>query len=103
MKLTDPTLFKQQALIGGEWHDATDGARFAVHNPANAELVGHAPSCTAADTERAIEAAHAAFSGWRTTPAKTRAQLLRRWFDLILAHRDDLAAIMVSEQGKPLS
>ena len=103
MKLTDPTLFRQQALIGGEWREASDGARFAVHNPANAETVGHAPRCTAADVERAIEAAHAAFSDWRATPAKTRAQLLRLWFDLILAHRDDLAAIMVHEQGKPLA
>jgi succinate-semialdehyde dehydrogenase/glutarate-semialdehyde dehydrogenase len=103
MKLTDAALFRQQALIGGEWSDAADAARFAVHNPANAEIVGHAPRCTAADVERAIEAAHAAFASWRTTPAKTRAQLLRRWFDLILAHRDDLAAIMVSEQGKPLA
>jgi len=103
MKLDDAALFRQQALIGGEWHDAVDGACFAVHNPANAEIVGHAPRCTAADVDQAIEAAHAAFASWRTTPAKTRAQLLRRWFDLILAHRDDLAAIMVSEQGKPLA
>ncbi|MGK2953607.1 MAG: NAD-dependent succinate-semialdehyde dehydrogenase [Thiobacillus sp.] len=103
MKCSDTALFRQQALIGGEWHDAGNGAAFAIHNPANAETVGHVPRCTAADTERAIEAAHTAFSGWRATPAKTRAQLLRRWFDLILAHRDDLAAIMVSEQGKPLA
>jgi len=102
-KRTDPSLFKQQALISGEWRDATDSAQFVVHNPANAETVGHAPRCTAADTERAIEAAHAAFPAWRDQPAKTRAQLLRRWFDLILAHRDDLATIMVSEQGKPLA
>ena len=103
MKLTDPTLFKQQTLIGGSWKDATEGARFAVHNPANAERVGHAPRCTTADVERAIEAAHAALPSWRATPAKIRAQLLRRWFDLILANRDDLATIMVSEQGKPLA
>ncbi|MHB1186087.1 NAD-dependent succinate-semialdehyde dehydrogenase [Thiobacillus sp.] len=103
MKLTDPTLFKQQTLIDGDWCDAADGARFAAHNPANAELVGHAPRCSATDVERAIDAAHAAFPGWRNQTAKARAQLLRRWFDLILAHRDDLAAIMVSEQGKPLA
>ena len=103
MKLTDPALFRQQALIEGEWKNAADGVHFAIHNPANAKMVGHAPRCTAADTERAIEAAHAAFAGWRDTPAKTRAQLLRRWFELMLAHRDDLAAIMVSEQGKPLA
>ncbi|PKO73773.1 MAG: succinate-semialdehyde dehydrogenase (NADP(+)) [Betaproteobacteria bacterium HGW-Betaproteobacteria-17] len=103
MKRSDTALFRQQVLIGGEWRDAADGSSFVVHNPANAEIVGHAPRCTVDDVERAIEAAHAAFSGWRTTPSKTRAQLLRRWFDLILAHRDDLAAIMVSEQGKPLA
>lgn len=103
MKLTDPALFRQQALIGGAWHDAAGDARFAIHNPANAQTVGHAPRCTVADVERAVDAAHAAFSGWRATPAKNRAQLLRRWFALILAHRDDLATIMVSEQGKPLA
>jgi succinate-semialdehyde dehydrogenase/glutarate-semialdehyde dehydrogenase len=103
IKLTDTTIFRQQALIGGVWRDAADGARFAVHNPANAETVGHAPRCTAADVEHAIEAAHTAFAGWRATPANIRALLLRRWFDLILVHRNDLAAIMVSEQGKPLA
>jgi succinate-semialdehyde dehydrogenase / glutarate-semialdehyde dehydrogenase len=103
MKLTDTALFRQQALIGGAWHDAADGARFAVRNPANAETVGHAPRCTVADVEHAITAAHTAFPNWCDLPAKSRAQLLRRWFDLILQHRDDLAAIMVSEQGKPLA
>jgi len=102
MNLTDATLFRQRALIGGMWRNAADGARFTMHNPANAALIGHAPGCIAADTERAIEAAHAAFAGWHATPAITRARLLRRWFDLILQHRDDLAVIMVSEQGKPL-
>jgi succinate-semialdehyde dehydrogenase/glutarate-semialdehyde dehydrogenase len=103
VKLTDPTLLRHHALIGGEWRDAADGARCAVRNPANAATVGHAPRCASADVERAIEAAHTAFPGWRDTPAKTRAQGLRRWFDLILRHRDDLAAIMVTEQGKPLN
>jgi len=102
VKLTNPALFRQQALIG-EWQDAADGTSFAVHNPANGETVGLAPRCSATDTERAIEAAHAAFPAWRDLTAKARAQLLRRWFDLILAHRDDLATIMVSEQGKPLA
>jgi succinate-semialdehyde dehydrogenase/glutarate-semialdehyde dehydrogenase len=103
MKRSDTALFREQALIGGGWYGATDGAQFAVHNPANAHVIGHAPRCTVADVERAIESAHAAFPAWRDSPAKTRAQVLRRWFDLILQHRDDLAAIMVSEQGKPLA
>jgi succinate-semialdehyde dehydrogenase/glutarate-semialdehyde dehydrogenase len=103
VNLNDPALFRQQALIDGRWMDAADGARFAIHDPASAETVGHAPRCTAVDAERAIDAAYAALAGWRATPAKARAQLLRRWFDLILQHRDDLAVIMVSEQGKPLA
>ena len=103
MELIDSTLFRQQTMIGGEWHDAFDNATFAVRNPANGEIIGHAPSCTAIDTGRAIEAAHAAFAGWRDRTAKSRAQILRRWFELILAHRDDLATLMVSEQGKPLT
>jgi succinate-semialdehyde dehydrogenase/glutarate-semialdehyde dehydrogenase len=102
VELADPTLFRQQVLIDGAWQDAGDGVRFEVHNPANDSCVGSVPGCGAADVERAIAAAHTAFPGWRDTSAKTRAQLLRRWFDLILVHRDDLAAIMVSEQGKPL-
>ncbi len=103
MNLIDSTLFRQQALINDEWRVAANGSTFAVHNPANAETVGHAPRCTTADVEHAIEAAHAAFPAWRDLPAKSRAQLLRRWFELILQHRDDLATIMVSEQGKPLA
>jgi len=103
MKLTDPTLFRTQALTNGRWRDASDNARFAVHNPATGALLGHAPRCTAADTEHAIDAAHAAFPAWRGQTVRTRALLLRRWFELILQHRDDLAAIMVSEQGKPLA
>jgi len=102
MKLSDPTLFRQQVLIGGEWQDASDGTAFEVRNPANDSCVGTVPACSAADVEHAIEAANAAFPSWRDQTARVRAQSLRRWFDLILAHRDDLAAIMVSEQGKPL-
>ena len=103
MRLADPALLRQQVLIGGAWADARDGVTFEVRNPADDTCVGTVPGCGAADVECAIEAAHAAFAGWRDTPAKARGQLLRRWFDLILAHRDDLAAIMVSEQGKPLA
>ncbi len=103
MRLADPALFRRQTLIAGAWCDAAQGATFAVRNPANGEIVAHAPRCTASDAERAIEAAHAAFPAWRDLPAKARAQSLRRWFELILTHRDDLAAIMVSEQGKPLA
>ena len=103
MKLADAALLRQQVLIAGRWQDAADGARLTVRNPATDALVGHVPLCSEDDTIRAVEAAHAAFAGWRAQTAKARAQLLRGWFDLILQHRDDLAIIMVSEQGKPLA
>lgn len=103
MKLANPALFRQQVLIGNRWQDAGNGSTFDVRNPANGHLVDSTPRCSANDTAHAIEAAHAAFPAWRDTPAKTRAQGLRRWFDLILANRDDFATIMVSAQGKPLA
>jgi len=103
MKLADATLFRPQILIGGVWQAAQDGTYFDIRNPANGEIVGTVPRGTASDAGRAVEAAHAAFPDWRDRTAKARAQLLRRWFELILAHRDDLATLMVTEQGKPLA
>ncbi|KZE27303.1 NADP-dependent succinate-semialdehyde dehydrogenase [Crenobacter luteus] len=101
--LKDPSLFRQQAYIGGEWCDALDGARFAVTNPATGELLGHAPRMGKTETERAVAAANQAFAAWRAQPAKARAAVLRRWYELMLANADDLARIMTLEQGKPLA
>jgi len=103
MTLADASLLRQQVLMAGRWQNAADGALFEVRNPANGTLVGTSPRCTAGDIAHAIEAAHAAFPAWRDQPAKARARILRRWFELILALRDDLAAIMTTEQGKPLA
>ncbi len=103
MKLADPALLRQQVLINGEWQDARDGVSFEVRNPADGTCVGSVPGCSGGDVEGAVEAAHKAFAGWRATPAKSRARLLRRWFDLVHVHRNDLATIMVSEQGKPFA
>ncbi|TCP10324.1 succinate-semialdehyde dehydrogenase/glutarate-semialdehyde dehydrogenase [Crenobacter luteus] len=101
--LKDPSLFRQQAYIGGEWCDALDGARFAVTNPATGELLGHVPRMGKTETERAVAAASQAFAAWRAQPAKARAAVLRRWYELMLANADDLARIMTLEQGKPLA
>ncbi len=103
LKLNDPTLFKQQALIAGEWVDADSGETTAVTNPATGELLGTAPMCGTAETVRAIAAADLAQRAWRDVPAKERATTLRKLNDLMLAHIDDLALIMTSEQGKPLA
>ena len=101
--LSKPGLLRQQAYLGGQWVDADDGRSFEVGNPATLEPIARVPLLGRAETRRAIEAAQAAWPAWRGRTAKQRAGVLRRWFDLIVAHTDDLAAIMTAEQGKPLA
>ncbi|MGG5809222.1 NADP-dependent succinate-semialdehyde dehydrogenase [Falsiroseomonas sp. CW058] len=103
LPLKDPDLFRQANLIGGQWVQAASGRTIAVRNPATGEVIGHVPAMSAAETRRAVEAAQAAFAGWRAMLAKERAAILRKLNDLMLAHADDLAAIMTAEQGKPLA
>ncbi len=100
MKLADPTLLKSQCLVDGAW--VGDGID-AIRNPATGGPVASVPRFGFDDTVRAIEAAEKAFGPWAKTLPKERANTLRRWFDLIVANRDDLALIMTSEQGKPLA
>ncbi|MBD8567000.1 NADP-dependent succinate-semialdehyde dehydrogenase [Oxalobacteraceae sp. CFBP 8763] len=101
--LKDPSLLRQQAFVGGAWCDADDGQTIAVINPANGETVASVPHMGAAETKRAIDAANAAWPGWRKLPAKERAAILRRWSDLMLENANDLALLMTLEQGKPLA
>jgi succinate-semialdehyde dehydrogenase/glutarate-semialdehyde dehydrogenase len=103
MKLNDLALYRTQALIGGAWCDADSGAAFDVTNPAGGERLARVPDMGAAETRRAIDAADAAWPAWRSRTAKERAAVLRKWFELMLAHSDDLALLMTGEQGKPLS
>ncbi|MBF0392332.1 MAG: NAD-dependent succinate-semialdehyde dehydrogenase [Alphaproteobacteria bacterium] len=101
--LTDSKLFRQQAFIDGAWVGADDGRTFAVVDPADGRVLGEVPEMGAAETRRAIDAAHAAFPDWRGRTAKERAQIMRRWYELIMAAQRDLAVLMTSEQGKPLA
>ncbi|MGK7864808.1 NADP-dependent succinate-semialdehyde dehydrogenase [Falsiroseomonas sp. E2-1-a4] len=103
LPLKDPDLFRQANCVGGQWIQADSGKTIAVRNPANGEVIGEVPALGAAETRRAIEAAQAAFAGWRAMLAKDRAAILRKLNDLMLANADDLAAIMTAEQGKPLA
>ena len=103
MKLTDSTLFRTQAYIGGQWENANGGATREVINPATGEKIGTVPDMGATETRRAIEAAKGAFPAWAAKTAKERGAILRRWHDLMLANRDDLATLMTAEQGKPLA
>ncbi len=101
-QLTDSGLFRQQCYINGQWRDAISGKTLEVSNPANNEVLGTTPKMGAEETREAIEAADVAFTSWKKTTAKERSELLRRWFDLMLEHKEDLALIMTLEQGKPL-
>lgn len=101
--LSDPSLFREQAYIAGEWMTSSSGKTLSVTNPATGEVIGTIPACTAAETQRAIEAADRAQTKWKTTSPDERANLLMVWYDLILQNAEDLALIMTVEQGKPLS
>lgn len=103
MQLNDPTLFRQQALINGRWRDASSKETLAVTNPANGQQLGSVPKMGAAETREAIDAAAGALPAWRALTAKERSAILRRWFELMMEHQDDLARLMTLEQGKPLA
>jgi len=103
LALKKPDLLRQQAYLDGRWCDADSAETIAVANPATGEILGTVPRMGAAETRRAIEGAQAAWGAWRAMTAKERAAILRRWFDLMTVHAQDLALIMTAEQGKPLS
>lgn len=102
-KLKDASLLCDKCFVGGDWVGADDGSTLAVDNPSTGERIGDVPDMGAAETKRAIELAEAALPAWRRKTAKERSLILRRWFDLLMANQDDLAAIMTAEQGKPLA
>jgi succinate-semialdehyde dehydrogenase/glutarate-semialdehyde dehydrogenase len=102
-QLEGSTLLKDDLFVGGEWLPASDGARFDVLDPATGSLLARVASATEQDVEHAIEAASDAFPAWAALPAPQRSSLLRGWYELILEHVDELAAILTAEQGKPLA
>ena len=103
MKLKDASLLREACYIDGGWTAADNGATLTVRNPATAQTLGQIPNMGTAETRRAIAAAGAALPAWAARTAKDRAAVLRRWFDLMLAHQEDLAVLMTAEQGKPLA
>lgn len=101
--LRDTSLLRSQGFINGEWVAADGGDVLDVRCPATNAVVGTVPDMGAAETRRAIEAANAAWPEWRARTGKERAAVLRRWFDLMMEHQEDLATIMTAECGKPLA
>ena len=103
LNLSNPGLFRTAAYINGEWVAADSGATFEVDNPADGSILATVPDQGVEESRRAIEAADAAWPAWRSKTAKERAGILRRWYELILENKDDLAILMTAEQGKPLA
>jgi succinate-semialdehyde dehydrogenase/glutarate-semialdehyde dehydrogenase len=95
------TKFPTAALIDGEW--ITSAKTFPVFDPATGEKLADVPDLTADDARRAVDAAYRAFPSWAAKPAKERAKILRRWFELLIAENESLAQLMTAEQGKPLA
>jgi succinate-semialdehyde dehydrogenase / glutarate-semialdehyde dehydrogenase len=100
--LSDARLFRQACYIDGAWIDAAGRPSIDVDNPATGEVIGTVPKLGRVETRAAIDAAARAFPEWRRKTGKERANVLRRWFELVLANQEDLAQLMTAEQGKPL-
>ncbi|MEZ5480039.1 MAG: aldehyde dehydrogenase family protein, partial [Thiolinea sp.] len=101
--LRDPQLLRSLSYLNGHWTAADDNSSQVVHNPADGGQLGSVPKLSAAQSQQAADAAAAAFPAWAAQLPQQRSQLLRRWFELLLEHKEDLARIMTLEQGKPLS
>jgi len=103
VQLNDPKLFRQACYVDGAWIESSAQGAIDVDNPATGEVIGSVPRLGRAETRQAIDAAARAFPAWRSKTGKERAQVMRRWFDLMMANQDDLARLMTTEQGKPLT
>lgn len=102
-RLADPELLRTRNLIAGAWQPAADGTEHPVVNPSDLQVLASVPASSAQDASAAVEAAHTAGPAWAALTPKERGAILRRWSDLIVAHRQDLGVILASEQGKPLA
>jgi len=100
LQLNEPSLLRLRCYVDGEW---IGSPRDAVSNPATGAVLGHVPRFGVDEASAAVDAAARAFGPWSRSLAKERAAPLRRWFDLLVEHRDDLASILTAEQGKPIA
>ena len=101
--MNDPELFRVQAYIAGNWTHSKSGDTIAVTDPATGATIAEVSSLSGAESRSAVDAAQAAFGAWSALLPQERSAILRRWFDLMLANREDLARIITAEQGKPIS
>ena len=103
MKITESKLYRDKCYVNGEWIEADSRETISVNNPANLEEIGTVPKCETAETKRAIEAANEAWPEWRAKSARQRSDILRKWFNLMIDNKEELAQIMTIEQGKPIN
>nr|WP_227592536.1 NAD-dependent succinate-semialdehyde dehydrogenase [Acinetobacter radioresistens] len=103
VQLKNSGLFKQQVFIDGQWLEAEQNKSFAVINPATGETIAHVPSVSEQQVVKAVEAADQALQSWKQTTAKERSILLKKWYQLMIEHQEDLAIILSTEQGKPMT
>ena len=94
MKITDSKFYRDKCYINGEWINSDSGENISVNNPATLEEIVTVPKCETAETKRAIEAANAAWPEWKAKSARQRSDILRKWFDLIIENKEELAQIM---------
>ncbi len=99
--LSDPELLATDAYLAGDWKAARDGATFAVRNPARGDVIAEVADLSRAEFGEAIDAAYAAQKDWAQWTGKERAGVLRKWYELMVEHADDLGTILTAEQGKP--
>ena len=102
MLLRDPSLLQTRAYVAGEWIDADDGKTFPVVNPARGDVIAEVADLSRAEVARAITSSAAAMKDWAARTGKERAQVMRKWFDLMMENQDDLGRILTAEMGKPL-
>ena len=101
--LKNPSLLREKAFLAGEWVGGTNGATFDVYNPARGDVIAKVADLSRDDVAKAIEVAYKAQKEWAKLTGKARANIMRKWFDLMMANQEDLAIIMTAEQGKPVA
>jgi succinate-semialdehyde dehydrogenase/glutarate-semialdehyde dehydrogenase len=101
--LKDQDLWRDGAFVGGAWITSSPHGSYTLRNPANDDPLVELPRFKQAETAAAVDAAHKAFLSWRQTTAKVRSEILRRWYELMIQHRGDLATLITLEEGKPLN
>ena len=102
LTLTHPDLQRNASFIDGQLLPAT-GRTLDITDPATGALIAQVPDSGADEARAATDAEHAAFPGWRVMPSNQRAQILKRWNDLVMAHQDELGRLIMCEQGEPLA